>query len=39
MKNEDEKCYYCLAKGAYWEYKESEIISVCKKHLQLESSG
>ncbi len=28
-------CYYCPEHGAYWDYAESGVISVCKEHLQV----
>lgn len=33
------KCHYCSEQGAYWDSAEKQIISVCKKHLNMESTS
>jgi hypothetical protein len=31
-KPDDDRCYYCGAKGEFWDQAGATIITVCKKH-------
>lgn len=34
-----DKCFYCDKEGIYLDFAEGSFISVCQKHLAMETSG
>jgi hypothetical protein len=35
----NEACNFCNSNGEYWEFEDSKIISVCRKHIKMEASS
>lgn len=35
----NEKCIKCDSQGIYWDFKDGDLISLCKDHIKIESSS